>query len=672
MTIGAGIAERSKRGLAPLAGLVSGVFRWAKSGVENLLGTPGASLSVAMCRIALFYSTLLALIYLDGAYIMRYSASTFFGLFAWEADFRTFFYYDQFLVRISGTPWVPKGLVKIFFASGPPSPDTMYAITVVAYISTLSAIAGFLTRLSAPISVLSVLMVSSIFTSWGAYWSHGFNVVHLAGLAFMFARSGDRLSVDTLISKLFTGKWLREKHRETDWRWPVVVGELATHMFLFGAFFSKMLNGNGIMWALSDNLRNSLALTWGAYRSSPPLLIDFVMSNIWAFKFVGLSQVLMQGTTIFSCLLIRRPIFRALLGAVVLTLEILGLGVLFEFWHWLWLPLIAFSIDWDWLERKIRGLPSPVALVKVRWEEAGLGARALAVYFGLFFAYYAANILFQLGERHLNYPFSSMAFFSGNRSLPPYSEHFDWPELRGRIRIFEKGASKPLDLAHVPSGFGELWRAFNTTDRVGAMNVLQTNSNANYGWCLSPGELKARDRWKSEYAGLRGASYESICQHVIAPEALGRIELYASLSVVPAAPEPPLPMVDMHTGLIGIREGDRTITIGVSEHLDPDTRRWWIEFEPKGFDPESMEVLTRENPNANRHYRDLPPARVLKGIWKDRQFMLDETEHREIAHWTLIRVKDDELGELTFFGPILYPYDRHDRRVRQYGKPFGR
>jgi hypothetical protein len=668
----ANATERFRRAVTPFAKQLLPWLERAKKGIEGLLGAPGASLSVAMCRIALFYSTLLALIYLDGAFIMRYSASTFFGLFAWEADFRTFFYYDQFLTRIDGTPWVPKGLVKIFFASGPPAPGTMYAITVVAYVSTLSAIAGFLTRLSAPVSVLSVLMVSSIYTSWGAYWSHGFNVVHLAGLAFMFGRSGDRLSIDTLLSKLFTGKWLREKHREADWRWPVVAGELAVHMFLFGAFFSKMLNGNGIMWALSDNLRNSLALTWGAYRSSPPLLIDFVMSNIWAFKLVGLSQVLMQGTTIFSCLLIRRPLYRALLGAGVLTMEILGLGVLFEFWHWLWLPLIAFSIDWDWLERKIRGLQAPLEIAKASWESAGLYARILTVYLAIFFTYYAANFLFQLGERHLNYPFSSMAFFSGNRSLPPYNEHSDWPELRGLIRISERGATKPLDLAHIPSGFGELWRAFSTADRLGAMNVIQSNSNSNFGWCLSADELKARGRWKREYSQLRGASYESVCQHVIAPEALGRIELYASLSVVPAAPELPLPMVDMHTGLIGIRDGDRTITIGVSEHLDPDTRRWWIELEPRGFEPESIEILTRENPNANRHYRDLPPARTVKGIWKNRQFMLEESEHREIAHWTLVRVKDDELGELTFFGPILYPYDRHDRRLSQYGKPFGR
>jgi hypothetical protein len=184
--------------------------------------------------------------------------------------------------------------------------------------------------------------------------------------------------------------------------------------------------------------------------------------------------------------------------------------------------------------------------------------------------------------------------------------------------------------------------------------------------------MKARGRWKEEYAYLRGASYETICSHVIPPENLGRIELYASLSVVPAAPEPPLPMVDMHLGLVGIREGERTITIGVSEHLDPETRRWWIDLEAKGFEPESIKLIARENPNANRHYRDLPPAREVKGTWKGHQFMLDESEHREVALWTLVQVEDDNLGEMTFFGPILYPYDRHDRRVSQYGKPFGR
>jgi hypothetical protein len=555
------------------------LLKKTKFSAQTLPFTPGASLSVSICRIALCYSMLQSLLYLDGAFVMRFSATTFDSPWLWDADIRQIHYYEAWLTRVSASTWVPKGLVKIFFSAGPPLPQTMYAIVTVAYVSVLSAMIGFCTRLAMPIAVLSVLLVSSIFTSWGAYWSHSFNVVHLAGLAFMFGRSGDRLSVDALIARLFGGSKVAQRDAAGQYRWPVVFGELAVHMFLFAAFWSKYNNGGGIWWALSDNLRNSLAVTWGVYRSHPPLIIDFVMSHMWAFRFVGLAQLFMQSTTVISCALIRYPMRRACIGGLFMALEILGLAVLFEFYQWLWVPLIAFSIDWDrlwlWLKQRLAGIRLQDAAPPEAQRSPAPSARsrlALQVYMTLFFGYYIANFVFQLGERHLNYPFSSMAFFSGNRALTPYWKSADWTEFRGLVLLKEKESKVPLDLDHIPSGVGELWRAQTAQARVDALKAIVNTSDLGQSWCLSEMELKDRGLWKPEYGSLRGQEYEVACSYTVPKGNLERVELRFAASVVPAFPAQPLPMRDPHSGLLGIYENGRISALGVTSHMSRTNR----------------------------------------------------------------------------------------------------
>jgi hypothetical protein len=637
---------------------------------------PGASLSVSICRIALCYSMLQSLLYLDGAFVMRFSATTFNSLWLWDADIRQIHYYEAWLTRVSASTWVPKGLVKLFFSAGPPLPQTMYAIVTVAYVSVLCAMIGFCTRLAMPVAVLSVLLVSSIFTSWGAYWSHSFNVVHLAGLAFMFGRSGDRLSVDALIARLLGRSKVAQRDAEGCYRWPVVFGELAVHMFLFAAFWSKYNNGGGIWWALSDNLRNSLAVTWGVYRSHPPHIIDFVMSHMWAFRFVGLAQLFMQSTTIISCTLIRYPLRRACIGGLFMALEILGLAVLFEFYQWLWVPLIAFSIDWDrfwlWLKQRLGGIRLSVAaqpeaqLARLPSPRSNL---ALPIYMTLFFGYYVANFVFQLGERHLNYPFSSMAFFSGNRALMPYWESSDWTEFRGLVLLKERGSNAPLDLDHIPSGVGELWRAQTAQARVDAVQAIVNTSDLGQSWCLSEQELKGRGLWKPEYGSLRGQEYEVACSYTVPKGNLERVELRFAASVVPAYPAAPLPMRDPHSGLLGIYENGRISALGVTSYIDPETRRWYLEIEGRNLDILEKTVSARSNVNYNRDWHTMPDPVELKGEWQGNRFMLDESEHTDRSVWPLIKIVDRHFGPLIFHGIDLYPNDRGYFAVSRHGKP---
>ena len=647
-----------------------------KSSAQALPFTPGASLSVSICRIALCYSMLQSLLYLDGAFVMRFSATTFNSMWLWDADIRQVRYYEDWLTRVSASTWVPKGLVKLFFNSGPSSPQTIYAIVTVAYVSVLSAMIGFCTRLAMPVAVISVLLVSSIFTSWGAYWSHSFNVVHLAGLAFMFGKSGDRLSVDALINRLMGRSAVAQRDAAGCYRWPVVFGELAVHLFLFAAFWSKYNNGGGIWWALSDNLRNSLAVTWGLYRSHPPLIVDFVMSHLWAFKLVGLAQLIMQATTIISCALIYYPLRRAFLGGLFMALEVLGLAVLFEFYQWLWVPLIAFSIDWDrlwsWLKHSLAG-SRPAGAAALAQASAPIPARrsrvALKVYMTLFFGYYVANFVFQLGERHLNYPFSSMAFFSGNRAMTPYWKSADWTEFRGLVVLKQKGDAAPLRLDHVPSGVGELWRAQTAQARTDALKAVVGTSDLGQSWCLAESELKKKGMWKPEFKTLRGQEYEAACSYSVPRGELERAELHFSASVVPAYPAPPLPMHDPHTGLLGIYENGRISALGVTSHIDPQTRRWYLEIEGRNLDIVEKSVLARSDVSANRDWRAMPAPVELKGEWRGNKFVLDESEHTKRSVWPLIRIVDRHFGALTFHGVDMRPYKRGFFDVSRYGKP---
>jgi hypothetical protein len=622
--------------------------------------TPGASLSISICRIALCYSMLQSLLYLDGAFVMRFSATTFNSLWLWDADIRQIYYYEAWLTRMSASTWLPKGLVKIFFSAGPPSPQTMYAIVTVAYVSVLSAMIGLCTRLAMPVAVLSVLLVSSIFTSWGPYWSHGFNVVHLAGLAFMFGRSGDRLSVDALIARMLGRSKVAQRDGAGCYRWPVVFGELAVHMFLFAAFWSKYNNGGGIWWALSDNLRNSLAVTWGVYRGHPPIIIDFVMAHMLAFRFVGLAQLFLQSTTIISCLLIHYPLRRAFIGGLFMSLEILGLAVLFEFHQWSWVPLIAFSIDWDrlWarLKREIaRGdrfsaaeYDSNPASMPAPWARL-----ALTTYMTLFFGYYVANFVFQLGKKHLNYPFSSMAFFSGNRALPPYGESADWTEVRGRISITQKSDELPLEIEQFPSSIGELWRAQTAQARFDALRSIVNGSNLGQSWCISEKEMKRRGRWKPEYENLRGDAHLAACSYAVPEGNLKRAELWFAASVVPAYPAPPLPMLDPHRGLIGVYANDQISVLGVIASYDPDTQQQFLEIEARNLDITDKSALARFNVDSNRDWRNLPEPVELPGVWNGNRFMLDSSKQTGRTAWPLIRIVDRQLGELVFNAPTF-------------------
>ncbi|MEM9600703.1 MAG: hypothetical protein AAF926_06745, partial [Pseudomonadota bacterium] len=189
--------------------------------------------------------------------------------------------YAYFHAIHQNDPWIPKGIVKILFADGLPPVPLMEALYMTALVAIAMMFVGLFTRISSLVATFATVTIISVYWSPFPYWSHASNVVLLSALAFMLGRSGDRWSVDAYLRELFRRPDPYLKQNGSYW-WPVLLAELATHLFMFGAFYSKFTNGDGFWWAWSDNLRNSIGITWGMYRFDPPAIAEFLAASPWA------------------------------------------------------------------------------------------------------------------------------------------------------------------------------------------------------------------------------------------------------------------------------------------------------------------------------------------------------------------------------------------------------
>lgn len=541
--------------------------------------------------------------------------------------------WSYYLGSMSGS-WVPKGIVKPLdsMLGGPPTQDFVVWTNWLAYIAVGMMFVGLFSRLSTIVATVLTTLFCSLMSSFGPYWSHGFNVQLLAAIIFMFGRPGDRLSVDDLIRRLLRRPDPVLKHDGRYW-WPVLFAELATHMFMWGAFFQKMRNGGGVWWALSDNLRNSLAVSWGTYRFDPPALAEWFVTSPWIYKTGGLMQLVAQGTTIFAIFLVRRPVARALLGGLFFFLEIMGLTHLFRFWHPFWIPLCLLSIDWEWLwgviRRKAPAAPADRRLppvIRTLWapriapEAMQLGrAYRSAVYAlaAVFFGYYAANIVFSLGEKHLNYPFSSMAFYSENRDVPPYGVPGYFPLYRGWLELKETGNPEPLQFAwHHSDVIDLLWRVEGDQESMKAAHH------------------SIRFRYEEANAGLTSGLREL--------KPLSEIKTYRQIVAVPPAPGPALPLVVLHSGLLAVEDAKGFRGLGPKLSLDDASQRYVITLSPYGFVQPSYRMLVRRN--VREKPQEVEPTE-LPGEWVGEKFFVQNTKNTDFSFlYTLIEVTDPVLG----------------------------
>src|SRR6185295_11037035 len=119
---------------------------------------------------------------------------------------------------------------------------------------------GLFSRTSTVVSFVASLALTSASFSSNATWSHQYNVVFLAQLAFLGARGGDTLSIDALIRRL---RGLPPIDVPRGYQWSSRLVQLAVALMFAGAAFHKILHGHfTLRWALSDNLRHQLLVNY--------------------------------------------------------------------------------------------------------------------------------------------------------------------------------------------------------------------------------------------------------------------------------------------------------------------------------------------------------------------------------------------------------------------------
>jgi len=313
----------------------------------------------------------------------------------------------------------PIGLWRLL-GDGAPSSGFVTALWWIARISTVAMAVGALSRISTALSFVSACLLCALSYSGFPSWSHAYNAVLLAHLALLGARTGDTLSIDSLI-------W---KNRESahGYQWSIRLAQLAIAMMFVSGMFHKVWRGYPTLdWALSDNLRHHLLVHFDASGLPRTAMADWIIDDVWKYRGAALGNLISQTIPLFACFLVRRPLLRAICGGFF-VLEVLGLGFVMALWNYQWLPLAVVFVDWEWVLRRAptADSPAPPRRTKIAIMIAITAFVVLDVFTSL-----AARI-----DQKLNlYPFSGFPMFASLRVRPPSSEHLPYSFEGGHIEI---------------------------------------------------------------------------------------------------------------------------------------------------------------------------------------------------------------------------------------------
>jgi len=294
-----------------------------------------------------------------------------------------------------------------------PPPEALVSLLwVVAWGATVMMLVGLFSRAATAASCIAGTALAALSFASASTWSHQYNIVFLAQLAFLGARCGDALSLDALI------RWRRGRpaiDAPRGYQWSLRLVQLAVALMFAGAVFHKLLHGHfTLRWALTDNLRNQLLVRYDLAGLPRTPVADWLIDDVWRFRTAALLNLVSQLAPIAACIFVTRPWVRAL-GGMFFVVETIALALVVGLWNPHWIPLVAVFIDWDRLLR--RPAPPPVALA---WQPPRAPRIAIAA-----FVLYDAVTAFAPGvDQWLNtYPFSGFPMFATMRANPPYDEH---------------------------------------------------------------------------------------------------------------------------------------------------------------------------------------------------------------------------------------------------------
>ncbi|HUJ60574.1 MAG TPA: hypothetical protein VLX92_18865 [Kofleriaceae bacterium] len=325
------------------------------------------------------------------------------------------------LDRLDATE-VTRGLyrpVGIWMVLGHVAPPALVvdALWWIAWASTVAMAIGLYSRAATAVSFVSAVALASLSFSSSHTWSHQYNVVFLAQLAFLGARGGDALSLDAVIRSM---RGLPARDVPRGYQWSVRLVQLAVALMFACAAFHKILHGHfTLRWALSDNLRNQLLVRFDLAGLDRPALVDWIIDDPWRYRTAAMLNLVSQSAPILACFLMRRPVLRAACG-LFFVVETVALALVVALWNPQWLPLYAAFVDWDALVGWIARRPRPAERTPDGWRPR----RAARIFVIAFVAYDAVTAVVPALDQWLNtYPFSGFPMFATVRARAPYDEH---------------------------------------------------------------------------------------------------------------------------------------------------------------------------------------------------------------------------------------------------------
>ncbi|HEX7840990.1 MAG TPA: hypothetical protein VF469_26115 [Kofleriaceae bacterium] len=330
----------------------------------------------------------------------------------------------------------PVGIWMVLGHLVPPD-GVVTALWVVAFGATIAMLVGLGSRASAAVSFVSSVALASASFSSSASWSHQYNVVFLAQLAFLGARGGDALSLDALIRRW---RGLLPLDVPRGYQWSLRLVQLAVALMFAGAAFHKLLHGHfTLRWALSDNLRHQLLVRYDLAGLPRPAVADWIIDDVWRFRTSAVLNLVSQASPILACIFVRRPLVRALSGGFF-ALETLGLGLVVDLWNLHWLPLVAVFIDWERVSARLfRRTPAAPRAASPGWAPPW-AAQGFVIAFVVYDAVTA--IVPTLDQRLNTYPFSGFPMFATVRAREPYDQHLPYAVPGDH---FEAISDRPLD-----------------------------------------------------------------------------------------------------------------------------------------------------------------------------------------------------------------------------------
>jgi hypothetical protein len=321
----------------------------------------------------------------------------------------------------------PVGVWMLFGHWRPPG-AVVEVLFAVARVATFAMFVGAASRAATAVSFAAGVALASLSYAGSPTWSHQYNVVFLAQLAFLGARGGDTLSVDAWLR---TVRGLLPRDVPRGYQWSVRLVQLAVALMFACAMFHKFLHGQlTLRWALSDNLRHHLLVRYDLAGLPRPAIADWLIDDAWRYRTAAMLNLVSQLAPIGAVFLVARPSLRAACGAFFIV-ETLALGVVMQLWNLHWLPLAAVFVDWDRLFRT-RPPESPAT-----WQPP----RATKIFIIAFVVYDAFTALVPAVDQKLNtYPFSGFPMFATIRVREPYGEHMPYSLPAGHFEVISDHA----------------------------------------------------------------------------------------------------------------------------------------------------------------------------------------------------------------------------------------